>query len=202
VPSTFTFHGQVTGLEIARGHDGFLRGNPEPVIIFAAYLVTAGGLQIVGRSLHRFRASKPFPSAAKVDTPELPACRILLHAGATARWAVLAIALEEDGGEDVQRLFGAVEHHKNLSVWPSGAIDVEPQSLASVPFTDEWRLPREVDLLVDGLAASSSCRSDKWIGAVCWLMPGNETGMLAGYRLPFLAEDGRNDWTAIVAISH
>jgi hypothetical protein len=167
-------------------------------LIFAAYLLTGLAPQIVGRTLHRFRATKPFPSEALADQVALPSCAISLPSGA-ARWAALAIALEEDGGEDVQRLFGVVEHHQRLAVWTPDS-DVEPLTINSLPLKDEWSLPREIGLLIDGHAASATCRSDKWIGAVCWLMPGNVTVSCSRFRLPFVAEDQRNDWTAIVEI--
>jgi hypothetical protein len=198
VSSTDTFEGEITTLEIARGHDGFLRGSPEPILIFATYLLAGPVLQVAGRTLHRFRATKPFPSNALADKKALPACSVRVPNGQSLRWAALAIALEEDGGEDVQRIFGAVEHHQRLSVLTPDPADVEPHTFASLPVAVEWSLPREVDVLLDGMALSGTCRSDKWIGAVCWLMTASAR---CRYRLPFLAPNERNDWTAVVEIA-
>jgi hypothetical protein len=198
--STFTFEGEVATLEIARGHDGFLRGSPEPVLVFAVYMLTEPAPQIVGRTLHRFRATRPFPSDAHADKNALPGCAVHVPDGRPLRWAALAIALEEDGGEDVQRVFGAVEHHQRLTVLTCDPADIEPRTFASLPVDPEWCQPREVDVLVDGRAMSSSCRSDKWIGAVCWLLQASERSRRTRFRLPFLAPNERNDWTAVVEI--
>ena len=197
----FAFSGDVACLEIARGHDGFLRGNPEPVVIFATYLVSGGDAHVVGRSLHRFRANSPFPSAAAADQTALPSCCADLGEAVAPDWTVLALGLEEDGGKDVQRLFGAVEHHKSLSLWLPDSGEVEPVSLGGLPITNEWDVPREVQLLVEGSEVGDTCRSDKWIGAVCWRVHGREAARRCRFRLPFLAEDRKNDWTLIVDIS-
>ena len=36
---------------------------------------------------------------------------------------------------------------------------------------------------------------------VCWTLHGHEGGQESRFRLPFLSEDRRNDWTAIVNIT-
>jgi hypothetical protein len=197
-----SFCGDITCLEIARGHDGFLRGDPEPVLIFAAYLTDGRNTHVVGRTLHRFRAHRPFPSEATVDQPKLPSCAARFGEHASPRWVVVAIALEEDGGIDVQRLFGAVEHHKSLAIWARDTAEPDPLSLAMLPATEAWHVPREVELMVDGLQVGATCRSDKWIGAVSWWMQGRGDGQRSRFRLPFVSADGRNDWTAIVDVSH
>ncbi len=196
----FSFHGEVVGLEIARGHDGLLRGDPEPVVVVGAYLLNPPYVQVVGRSLHRFQAHIPFPSTATTKDRSLPAGSIQMPKGAP-RWVVLALALEEDGGLDVQRAFGALEHHAALSVWASEERDVEPYGLSTIPATPTWFLPRAVQLQVDGAPFAGTCRSDKWIGAVCWMLEGREPPDRARYRLPFLAEDRRNDWTAVLDVT-
>ncbi len=196
----FTFLGDMKCLEIARGHDGFLRGDPEPVVVVAVYLINAPYVQVVGRSLHRFEARSPFPSTATPKERALPSCSIELAEG-LPRWIVLAVGLEDDGGEDVQRVFGALEHHRMLSVWASDDDEVEPHALASIPAKPEWLAPRPVQVLSEGQPFAATCRSDKWIGAVCWMLEGRERGQHSLFRIPFLSEDRRNDWTAIVDIT-
>ena len=192
--------GEVLCLEIARGHDGFLRGDPEPVLIVAAYLLQGPFVQVVGRSLHRFQAHSPFPSNATAKERGLPSCTIELETE-LPRWVVLAIALEDDGGEDVQRVFGAVEHHAMMSVWATDQPEVDPLALSAIPEEPGWFPPRPVNVLLEGRPAAATCRSDKWIGAVCWTMRGRERPERGRYRLPFLAENRKNDWTALVDIT-
>jgi hypothetical protein len=97
-------------------------------------------------------------------------------------------------------MFGAFERHEALSVWAPQRAEVEPVAIAGVH--ESWRTPLPVELTIDGAAAAASCHSDKWIGAVCWAMAPRPDAPRSTYRLPFLAPDKRNDWTALVAIAH
>jgi hypothetical protein len=194
-----SFTGTLETLEIARGHDGFLRGAPEPVLLFGVYVTDGVTVRLLGRSIHRFHPkSTEFPADVTTATTALPACRVS-SAGKFA-FVVLAIGLEEDGGIDVQRMYGALEHHDNLSVWAAQRADVDPTPLSKLPRA--WNAPLAVELSIDGAAASASCHSDKWIGAVCWSMAPRPSAPRSQYRLHFLAPDRRNDWTALVHIAH
>jgi hypothetical protein len=201
----FRFSGRVDKLEIARGHDGILRGPPDPVLAIAVYVGDAATFRLLGRSLHKFHPRDSFPASVPPDREALPTGAIDVETG--FRYVALAVALEEDGGVDVQRVFGALEHHRMLSVWAPHGAEPEPFSLSTLPETPEWGVPVEIDLCIDGVSLSSSCASDKLIGAVCWTMsPRAELPTSAYraslYRLPFLSADRKNDWTALVAISH
>jgi hypothetical protein len=203
--ATFRFHGRVDKLEIARGHDGLLRGPPDPVLAIAIYVGDPSTFRLLGRSLHRFHPRGSFPATVAPDTELLPSGAI--DVSTSFRYVAVAVALEEDGGVDVQRIYGALEHHRMLSVWAPDRAEPEPFSLVTLPDTAAWTVPAEVDLVIDGVSASSSCASDKFIGAVCWTMqPRAEVPTSAYrasvYRLPFLSADRRNDWTALVAIAH
>ncbi|MBX3193022.1 MAG: hypothetical protein KF819_38915 [Labilithrix sp.] len=202
---SFRFHGRVEKLEIARGHDGFLRGPPDPVLAVAVYVHDASTCRLLGRSLHRFRPSARMPSEVLPDVH--PIASGAIDANQDFRYLALVVALEEDGGRDVQRLYGMLEHHRLLSVWDEAHSEVEPFSLLAVPRELAWFTPTPVDLIVDGASASTSCSSDKYIGAVCWAMQPRSDVPTAPlrpsvYRLPFLAADRKNDWTALLSISH
>jgi len=197
MPPSFRFAGEIRGLEVARGYDGFLRGDPEPVVIVAVYVVSGPHVQMAGRTLHRFRAKGPFPSVATTKEMRLADCTTHLASGAP-RWLVLATALEVDGGVDVQRVFGAMERHATLSMWAADARELEAIGLAAVAAEAEWEAPRAIQLFSDSEAIGASCRSDKWIGAACWWVEGAELQVSHRYRAPFLSEDRGNDWTAIV----
>jgi hypothetical protein len=194
----YTFQGRIEKLEIARGYDGLLGGTPRPVIAIGIYVAFGMDARLVSRSLHRFRPRKPFPSEAVASEPNLPAS--VIQSETDFSFVALAIALEEDGGIDVQRMFGALERHDELTVFSPKRADVDPLSLAAARHT--WLSPTSVELCVDGTLAASSCGSDKWVGAVCWAMPPRSAAPVSLYRLPFRAADGRNDWTALVSIGH
>ena len=189
----------IQSLEVARGHDGFFRGNPEPTVICALFVVSGETVQLAGRSLHRFRAKRPFPGVATPDNGSLPACTLHLETG-FPHWVMLAAALEDDGGGDIQRAFGAVERHDTLSVWASDLREFEARPLAALPTQPDWLSPRASQLLSDGEAFGPSCTTDKWVGAACWCMEASESTMSRRHRVPFLSEDRLNDWTALVDV--
>ncbi len=194
-----SFQGKLVELEIARGHDGFLRGPPDPVLLVAAYACVGSEIAVIGRTLHRFRPRPPFPGVSAPDVVALPSAAV--GTDSALQYVIVAVALEEDGGRDVQRLYGALEHHRKLAVWATDHHEVDPAPLAGLVGTG-WSTPLAVELHFDGQAVSGTCASDKWIGAVAWALRPREPAQSSRYRLPFLAPDRRNDWTAIVDIAH
>ena len=200
------FQGRVEKLELARGHDGLLRGPPDPVLAIAVYVGDGSTFRILGRSLHRFEPRKPFPSDALPDVHELPAGAI--DSASPFRFVVLAVAIEEDGGVDVQRIYGALEHHRMLAVWSPEHQEMEQLALSAIPDSPTWATPAQVDLLIEGIPLTQSCTSDKLIGAVCWTMSSRADSMPTFphrpslFRLPFLSADRKNDWTALLSIAH
>jgi hypothetical protein len=202
---TSRFQGRVEKLEIARGHDGLFRGPPDPVLLLGVYVGDGSTFRMLGRSLHRFHPRGNFPADTLPDVAEVPSGAI--DAVTPFRYIALAVALEEDGGEDVQRIYGALEHHRMLSVWSLERQEPDPFTLAALPDTPAWAMPVAIQLLIDGVSAGESCRSDKFIGAVCWAMaPRTDEPVFpyrpSVYRLPFLAPNRKNDWTALVSIAH
>jgi hypothetical protein len=202
----FSVHGRLAALEVARGYDGVFRRAIDPVLLVAFYASVGGVVRTVGRSLHRFEPQKPYPSSVAPDVVELPTTTVDVDIGDSLiapplRFVALAIALEQDGGEDVQRLFGALDHQELLSIWRTNQQDPEPLSIAAVGHGSGWAGPAKVEILVNNVAASK-CASDKWIGAVCWTMRGRAPPQTSVQRLPFLSPDGKNDWTALVELAH
>lgn len=196
--AAYTFQGRIDKLEIARGYDGLLGGLPKPVVLAGVYATSGSDIRLLGRSLHRFDARKPFPGEAKPTETALPTSH--LEVDIRFSFVMLAIALEEDRGSDVQRMFGALERHDELTVFAAKKPDVDPLSLQAVG--PSWAAPLPVELCIDGTPAGTTCRSDKWIGAVCWSMDPRPGSPFSLYRLPFLSADGRNDWTALAAVGH
>lgn len=194
-----TFRGIVEKLEVARGHDGFLRGGPDPVLLVGVYGVSGGASRLLGRTLHRFPSETKFPTELAPDRAELPA---VLVEGPEMRFVVLAVALEEDGDLDVQRIFGALDHPELLSIWSTDRSEVDPLALGAFPNDAAHATPSPIELVIDGQTASSACKSDKWIGARAWSLETRTPAAPSMYRAPFLAADRKNDWTAILSVEH
>jgi hypothetical protein len=193
------FRGAIDKLEIARGHDGFLRGGPDPVLIAGIYAATPKETRLVGRSLHKFESKTEFPTEVKADKVELPS--VVVQAEAVT-FLFLAIMVEEDGGKDVQRLYGAVEHQAMLSAWALEQSEVDPAPLGTIATNPTFQSPTRVDLLLEGQPVANTCKSDKWIGAVCCAMLARDPAARSLYRFPFLAPNRKNDWTLIVTCDH
>jgi hypothetical protein len=181
---------EAKALEIARGHDGLLQGKPEPVVALGLYVVDTAGARLAARGLVRFAPMGTIPAtvapvpSAIVDGGRLPK-------GAKG-WVALAVALEEDRGDDVRRLYAALERPGDLHcVADDGAAE---HSLADALARTA---PRPVHLLVDGADAASTCASDDWVGAAIAAFPARGADR-APLRLHFSSGDRRNDWTAVV----
>jgi hypothetical protein len=197
--STITFCLDVSGLEVALGHDGFMRGAPEPVLMFAVWARDGREARMVGREIYRFDVSGPFPRKFPVPKPG-PLETRLKHAGALD-FLILGAALESDGGHDIGRIYGALEREDRLALWPQPADHVEPLRIVELDRRGQsWSTPTVVDLLVDDQLAAKTCQTDKWIGAVAWGVTPSPELRDRVFRLPFLAPDKRNDWTAFVTV--
>jgi hypothetical protein len=190
----------VQALEIACGHDGLLRGMPEPVLIMAAYLLDGVTVRTLGRSLHRFAPRKPFPSRVPPDNELSIEVEISHHL--PLHVFVLALAIEQDSSRGVQAAFGAVEHHGALALWPSSSGIETPMSIADlIDQADDWRDPTAVDVIAAGRHITELCEGDKWIAGVGWMMRAAPRAANDLLRLPFQSADQLNDWTGLVDVS-
>ncbi len=191
---------EVHELEIARGHDGLLRGTPEPVLILAAYLVDATAVCTLGRALHRFAPRKPFPSRVAPDQELSISSEITHHV--PIHVVVLALALEQDSSRGVQAAFGAVEHHGALTLWQSSSSDPTPLTIGEMTGEGHaWRYPAPVHVLSANSDMTALCDGDKWIAAVAWVTAPSSSPSGSTFRLPFQSTDRLNDWTALVTVT-
>ena len=128
---SFRLRMELTSLELASGHDGLLRGMPEPVVLLGAFLLADGRALPLGRCLVRLSSpSGRFPTT--VTPPEPAVLRAKGRAISSARIAVLALAVEEDDGGDVERIYAHLAEAKNLRVWDLEESVPSPASLAEL----------------------------------------------------------------------
>jgi hypothetical protein len=200
IPAARSFSGRVDALEIARGHDGLFRGKPDPVLVVGTYWFDGAMVRTFGRSIHRFDVHANAPTLSRPDSAAFPSCT--LPAGGGDAFYVVAIAIEENDADGVTSLYGAVERPQHLSVSPIEKTEVDCFPLAALPRSREWSIPVSVQLLVGGGHASALCRSDTLVGAVVFWLPARPMAMASSYRLPFVSDDKKNDWTALVTIAH
>ncbi len=186
-------------LELARGHDGFLRGKPEPTLVLGVYLV-AGEQQtrLLTRNIFRFGVSKPLPCRIRRSRPLL-SNRYYEHL-AGAHFVVLAMAVEEDSGTDVQQLYGLLDRMASISVWSPEAAMPTPLHIEELPDDDQgWWTPYRVSVLANGIAVGEQCKGDDWVDASLAIVP-TETRHDRELRMHFVSKDERNDWTAQLSV--
>lgn len=182
---------EVVSLEIAAGHDGLLRGKPEPVLLVAALWVGATA-RTLGRAVVRFGPIGRYPCVAEPDRPT----SISGRAPSDGRLVVLALALEEDTSTDVARVYGLLESVEPLSFWVSGADVPAPVPLSALPLAPRGAEPiaLAVHVLEGARDLGDRCRGDALLGA--WAAGVPDDGGTHELRLRFRSADGKNDWTA------
>lgn len=150
---------KLEGLDMAFGHDGFLRGAPEPVVLLGVYAVAGNTAALLSRELVSFAATSQFPSF-------VPGNLLGSYKVANAeRFVVLVAALEEDAGRDIQRVYAALESAAELHVWSHDHSPPEPHLLHELRAHKDWGFPQRCELEDDGGPFSASCKRDKWVGA-------------------------------------
>lgn len=186
-------------LELARGHDGFLRGMPEPVVILGIYCDDTSATRLVGRFIYRFRRPGRFP--CKVPTLEPSAEEQLVLHNLPARFTIVALAVEEDSGDGVQMLFAGLERGDQLVVWTDDTATATPLHLDELPL--DWQgaaAGHRLHLMLDGNEPEQGLRGDDWVAANI-LVTDDALRKRQRIRLRFVSADARNDWTTNISFA-
>lgn len=112
---------------------------------------------------------------------------------------LLAIALERDAGDDIGRVFGCLEHARELSLWQAHADEVAPFAIHEsdpVPMTSLT----VVHVLFQGGDLAKTCAADKWIGAAGLSFAAQDRATNHLFRFPFRSADQKNDWTGLIQV--
>lgn len=181
-------------LEVAKGHDGWLRGAPEPALTLGLYRIDDEEVRLLGRFLYRFERPSSIP--AKVAPREPSKEWVVQRLAKTTRLALLVLAAEEDNGRGLQHLYAELEHGASVLAWTESGEAAEPLHLHEL--TVAAKLPparaHRVHLMFEDRDPSVRLAGDDWVDAnILWTanLPGSRR-----YRLHFVSPDGRNDWTA------
>jgi hypothetical protein len=180
-------------LELAKGHDGLLRGEPEPTLLVAVYCATAEHTRLGGRYLYRFECPGGYPCKVSPREPSREACVVEVDPG--ARLVLLALAVEEDSGRGLQALYAALERGESIVVSASDSTVFIPLHLheCDAPALAPG-LGHRVHLSFGEHDPATQTEGDGWVAAVVLhAAPVVQQGL---HRLHFRAGDGRNDWTA------
>jgi hypothetical protein len=186
----------VETLEVARGHDGFLRGKPEPVLLIAAYRTNGHApVSLVGRLLVRAEVRRDMPCSVHLAEQEL---RYDARFAITERIVVLAFAVEENSGDGVQALYTAFETPEQILLYD--ALDSVPAPRGLDDWTREECSPPAapaVEVLLASARLEELTGSDQYIAASAFSVS-TQARTDEVWRLPFVARDARNDWTLVL----
>jgi hypothetical protein len=191
----------LASVEFACGHDGLLRGAPEPVIIAGIYQIVDQAAELVGRGLVRLRPTGSFPSTlAWDDTTPLMAGRTRTRPGDLL--VLLACALEADAGDDIEALYADLSDSGAFRVWPADGLDAvvpAPVTLVEVSPSEAAPLVPRVHVIRRGVDLRDGCPADDFVGA-CAVAVAAARGVDHAFRLRFVSPDGLNDWTAVARL--
>lgn len=194
-PRPFQLRVALKNLEIVRGYDGLFRGAPEPIVLLAAFLLDGESARPLGRQIIRFAIPQDrFPCT--VANLNIEALSAKSRAGQQAKILLLALALEEDSGEDILRVYSHLAEAKHWRIWrledpvpsPMAVMELGAMPLPTLPYLCS------VGVVDDGHELRDICKDDTLVGAGL-VMLGTERWE-DEFRIRFLSADERNDWTA------
>jgi hypothetical protein len=198
-----TASADLSAVEFACGHDGLLRGAPEPVIVAGIYQVVGHAAVLVGRGLVRLHPTGSFPSTLAWEVgsgapgTSLGAGRARTQPGDVL--VLLACALEADSGDDVEEIYADLSDGGVFRVWPADADLPAPAALVELAPAEAEPTGSRVHVIRRGVDLRDGCRSDDFVGA-CAVVVAAARGVDHALRLRFVSPDGLNDWTAVARL--
>lgn len=182
-------------MELARGHDGLLRGGVEPRLLLAAFLMRDGHPTLLGRSLTAVGTVKSFPHLCEVREQAMQLG--LPRRNEPGTITLLCLVLEEDTGRDIEALFADVAMPARFVGYDDHAAVPAPATLASVlarPLTEPPHA-EPIQLLRDGRPLEETLRHDDWIAASVIRLETPQQHSTSRWSVEARSHDRRNDWT-------
>ena len=185
--SPHQFTARVVELEVAKGYDGPLRGDPEPVLLLAGYVVIDGEARMIAR--HIFRMACPLNIPGRVEGPEekLEVKRPRLD---SSELIVVVAAIEEDDQTGLREIYAAFERAQDL--WLLDETGAEARHLHELQLMTSPRFVRAIPRL-ERTGLDDLCVGDDFVDAAYLVVP---RGVWHDeVRLHARSSDGKNDWT-------
>lgn len=192
---------ELSMLEMARGHDGPLRGLPEPTLIVAVYLVSKTGDRLLGRALRRFSPSPAMPQEIALAGEEAELATLRFRPSAGDRVLVLAVAIEEDAGSDIESIYADLPRLSRWHAWPTEARVPQPEHLEDIAtgWPAEDQVPRRVHLMLSDEDLRDRVQKDDYVGASLLSVAATKA-QDEELRFPLACEAEKNDWTAVLGL--
>lgn len=192
---------ELSMLEMARGHDGPMRGLPEPTLLVAVYLVAKTGDRLLARALRRFEPRRAMPQdiTPHEDVAQLAEQRY--RPVPDDKILVLAIGVEEDASSDIEAIYADLPRLARWRAWPVDARVPHPEHLEEIAraWPVEDPLPRRVHLMLSDEDLRDRVTKDDYVGASVLSVPAHlrhdET-----QRFVLTCDEEKNDWTAVLGL--
>lgn len=156
-------------------------------------------ISLLGRALRQLEVSGPYP---KTLEPRDKRERYLLKVSLPDAWTrllVLGLAIEKDGGKDIEELFASLAEPRLLSSWSIPDVMPEPVSLAEAGMGALSTPPAAtlVHLMRDGVTLEETCTRDDYVGC-SFIVLDPKQRQEETWRFHFATDAGKNDWTALI----
>lgn len=185
------FSAQLRSVTFHRGHDGFLRGKPEPVLLFAAFADARRIGSVARRVLH---VRGRYPVVCGVDDPNLFSGTV---SRGQSRIVVFGLGLEYDSGKDIAELCQAMAEPEPWKVWAADSALAAPFSLPELNLLDPFTPPRATTMNVrlgrDNLA--DRCTEDDWVSGAAIVLDAQRPSC-EDWEVAFSSADKKNHWVA------
>lgn len=187
----------VEELELVRAHDGAFRGAVEPRLLAALYHVRPGRAALLTRSVLAVDVRSNSSARLELERELLRASWHSASSTDSGVFVLVAVAVEEDSGHDVQTLSADLEHPELWAIWDSKHAVPEPATLDELALgaPSEGPNAERIELVRRGSPMESTLRSDELVGAVLIRVPVDPEPRPGLWRLNFQSPDAKNDWT-------
>jgi quinol monooxygenase YgiN len=178
-------------------------GKPDPCLLVGAYSLGDDVPAVVGRALLRARMTTDAPCVVPVMETLFDAPLSVPSFPATI--GLLCVAVEENGGRDLRRIYQDLEDPGSLRIWLHEEGEPNPVTLRELCAGSDAavapRRSRSAELLMRDTLVSSSLHDDTWVGASIAVVEFTGVEEEASTRFRFAADAEKNDWVAVVRAS-
>lgn len=193
-------HTSLEAVAFRRGHDGFLRGKPEPVLLVAAYAVTGQtSCRLLASAQQAVAVKGGYPTVTDVELGLL--FRANLPRRGAGRLVVLCLGVEHDKGSDIARLSRELGRADAWGLWAARSPFNVPFTLPELallkPFQPPEAMPVQAE--VHGVDLREFCQKDDWVGGAATLLDATRADDQV-WDFPLVSDDGRNHWTARIRL--
>lgn len=191
---------KLTRVEFAAATDGPFRGLPDPALVVALYRLEEAKVTLAGRLLWRVTMPREAPYVAHPAEAvlEVP-CSIRTF---PARFVVLVVGVEENGGRGVQEAYQRLEAAEHVMLSKLSQ-DEAPTSTLGEFSCAEAHPSQGLNVLpiVEGAPLTELMHNDTWVGASAAVVELMSIKLEDVQQFRLCTDATQNDWLATLCLS-